>query len=195
MKKKLLLHICCAPDATVGIERLIEQFHVAGHFYNPNIHPPGEYQRRLAAMEELARALSFPYHEGEYDPEGWFTATRGMEREPEKGRRCAECIRIRLQVTARAAKDGGFDLFAAVLTVSPHKDAALINRLGEEAGRLHGVQYLPTHLNKKGGFGRSVELSRRYGLYRQNYCGCVFSMRGKRKPGDRGQGPGNSKED
>jgi len=127
-------------------------------------------------MEDLARAASFPYREGRYDPERWLKAAKGMEDEPEKGRRCVECIRLRLQEAARAAKEGGFDLFAAVLTVSPHKDSEMINRLGKEAGRLHGVEYLPTDLKEKDGFRRSVELSKEYGLYRQNYCGCVYSM-------------------
>ncbi len=177
MKRKLLLHICCAPDATVGIERLTDQFDVEGYFYNPNIHPPEEYQCRLASMNDLAEAVSFLFREGDYDSQGWFTATEGMENEPEKGKRCAECINIRLQEAARTAKEGGFDLFAAVLTVSPHKDSGMINRIGEEAGRLHGVQYLPTDLKKRDGFRRSVELSKKHGLYRQNYCGCVYSIR------------------
>jgi predicted adenine nucleotide alpha hydrolase (AANH) superfamily ATPase len=179
VKRKLLLHICCAPDATVGIERLTDQFDVEGFFYNPNIHPPEEYQRRLVAMNDLAEAASFSCREGGYDSANWFTVTRGMEEEPEKGRRCTECINIRLQETARAAKEGGFDLFAAVLSVSPHKDSEMVNRIGEEASRLYGVQYLPTDLKKREGFRRSVELSKKHGLYRQNYCGCVYSMRNR----------------
>jgi predicted adenine nucleotide alpha hydrolase (AANH) superfamily ATPase len=179
MKKRLLLHICCAPDATIGIERLADQYEVEGYFYNPNIHPLEEHHRRGEAMENLSCAVSFPYREGRYDPERWLKTTAGMEDEPEKGRRCVECIRLRLQETSRAAKEGGFDLFAAVLTVSPHKELEMINRLGEEAGRLHGVEYLPTDLKEKDGFRRSVELSKKYKLYRQNYCGCVYSMRDK----------------
>jgi predicted adenine nucleotide alpha hydrolase (AANH) superfamily ATPase len=179
MKRKLLLHICCAPDATIGIERLIDQYEVAGYFYNPNIYPSEEYSRRGAAMKDLACAVSFPYREGCYDPERWVKVTEGMEDEPEKGRRCVECIYMRLQETARAAKEGGFDLFAAVLTVSPHKDPEMINRLGEEVGRLYSIEYLPTDLKKKDGFRRSVELSKKHKLYRQNYCGCVYSMRSK----------------
>jgi len=195
MKKKLLLHICCAPDATVGIERLTDQYDVVGYFYNPNIHPPEEYRRRLTAMDDLAEAVSFLCHEGDSDSQSWFKATEGMEKEPEKGRRCVACMRMRLQEAARMAKKGGFDLFAAVLTVSPHKDYQMINRLGEEAGRLHDVQYLPTDLKKQDGFRRSVELSRKHGLYRQNYCGCVYSMRDDKRPEDRGQRPDKSRPD
>lgn len=178
-KGKILLHICCAPDATIGIERLTDQYEVEGYFYNPNIHPLEEYRRRGAAMKDLSEAVSFSYREGIYNPERWFKETEGMEDEPEKSRRCVQCIRMRLKETARAAKEGGFDLFAAVLTVSPHKDTDMINRLGEEAGRLHGVEYLPTDLKKKDGFRRSVELSKQYKLYRQEYCGCVYSIRDK----------------
>ena len=177
MKKRLLLHICCAPDATIGIERLTDHYDVEGYFYNPNIHPSEEYHRRDAAMDDLAEAVSFSHRKGSADPKPWLKSVEGLEDEPEKGRRCVECIRMRLQETARAAKEGGFDLFAAVLTVSPHKNSGVVNRLGEEAGRVHGVQYFPTDLKKKDGFRRSVELSKKHGLYRQNYCGCVYSIR------------------
>ena len=177
---RLLLHICCAPDATVGFERLGEGADVEGYFYNPNIAPAEEYERRRQALDRLAEATGLRYVEGPVDRAPWKEAVSGLEDEPEKGRRCEACIRLRLMETARRAKDGGFDAFAAVLTVSPRKDASMINRLGEEAGRAHGVRYVPTDLKKKDGFLRSLELCRKYGIYRQNYCGCEYSYR---KPG------------
>ena len=181
MEKKLLLHICCAPDATVGIERLNSGWDTSGLFSNSNIHPAEEYGERLKALQTLADKMGFTFEEGSYEPEVWLESVRGMEEEPEKGTRCEVCIRERLRTTARLARDKGFDVFAAVLTVSPHKDAAMINRLGTEAGEEFGVEYLPTDLKKKDGFKRSVELTKQYGIYRQDYCGCEYS-RNREKP-------------
>jgi len=175
MKKKLLLHICCAPDATVGIERLSHDWDLEGLFLNSNIHPPQEYTKRLMALDALADEMGFSFKEGPYEPEVWFESVRGLEEEPEKGRRCEVCIRERLRATARLAKKSGFDAFAAVLTVSPHKDAGMINRLGAAAGEEFGVEYVPTDLKKQNGFKRSVKLSKQYGIYRQDYCGCEYS--------------------
>ena len=177
--KRLLLHICCAPDATVGIERLSPDFEVEGFYCNPNIHPAEEYRRRLDGMRDLSNLVQFPFTEGEYDINAWFQAVRGQENEPEKGLRCEICIGRRLRSTAATARENRFDAFATVLTISPKKDAALINRLGTLAGEEFGVEYVPTDLKKKEGFKRSVELSREYGLYRQDYCGCEFSKRKK----------------
>jgi len=183
MKKKLLLHICCAPDATVGIERLSQDWEVEGLFSNSNIHPSEEYLKRLAAMEVLAAETGFTFSAGAYEPEIWFESIKGLEEEPEKGQRCEICIRERLRATAKLARDRGFDAFAAVLTVSPHKDASMVNRLGAEAGEEFDVEYLPTDLKKLDGFKRSVELTRQYGIYRQDYCGCVYSRRKKGEGG------------
>ena len=177
MKKKLLLHICCAPDASVGIERLSLAWDTEGLFSNSNIHPREEYEKRLLAMEQLAEIVDFSFTDGEYEPELWFEAAKGLENEPEKGLRCEICIRERLRATARVARDKDFDAFAAVLTVSPHKDAGMINRLGAAAGEEFGVEYLPTDLKKQNGFKRSVQLSKQYGIYRQDYCGCEYSKR------------------
>lgn len=181
MKKKLLLHICCAPDATVGIERLTADWAPEGLFYNPNIHPPEEYQRRLQTMEKLSDLLDFSFQAGPYDPDQWMVMVQGLEEEPEKGLRCEICILERLRATARLASERGFDAFAAVLTVSPHKDAGMVNRLGAQAGEEFGVPYLPTDLKKLDGFKRSVELSKQYGIYRQEYCGCVYSTNRRSK--------------
>jgi predicted adenine nucleotide alpha hydrolase (AANH) superfamily ATPase len=179
--KRLLIHICCAPDASVGIERLTSDWAAEGLFYNPNIHPPAEYKKRLAAMDELSEAVGFSFQSGEYNPDQWMIMVQGLEDEPEKGLRCEACIRERLRATARAARDKGFNAFAAVITVSPHKDAGMINRLGAAAGDEFGIEYVPTDLKKQDGFKRSVKLSKQYGIYRQDYCGCEYS-RNRDKP-------------
>jgi len=195
MKKRLLIHICCAPDATVGIERLSSDWNTEGLFLNSNIHPPEEYTKRLKALETLSLEVGFSFMEGPYEPEAWFKSVKGLEGEPEKGLRCESCIRDRLRTTARTARDRGFDAFAAVLTVSPHKNATMINRLGVEAGKEFGVEYLATDLKKQDGFRRSVELTKQYGIYRQDYCGCEYSRnRGKNptvsaSPKSKVQGP------
>ncbi len=173
--KRLLIHICCAPDASVGLERLSQNWKTEGLFSNPNIHPAEEYGKRLQALKTLANDMGFTFTEGTYEPEVWLESVRGMESEPEKGLRCEICIRERLRTTARMARDRHFDAFAAVLTVSPHKDAALINRLGAEVGKEFGVEYLATDLKKQDGFKRSIQLTKQYGIYRQDYCGCEYS--------------------
>jgi hypothetical protein len=192
--KRLLLHICCAPDATVGIERLSSDWDTEGLFSNSNIHPREEYEKRLLAMEQLAEIVDFSFTEGEYEPELWFEAAKGLENEPEKGLRCEICIRERLWATARISRDKGFDAFAAVLTVSPHKDAGMINRLGAAAGEEFGVEYLPTDLKKQDGFKRSVQLSKQYGIYRQDYCGCEYS-RSRRTSSSASTGKNSKGED
>lgn len=183
-KPKLLIHICCAPDATVAIERLSPEYAVEAFFYNPNIHPREEYERRLADMRKVAEQGGVPLHEGHYDDARWLDLARDLMDEPERGRRCEVCFRMRLESTAAFAKEHGFQAFAATLTVSPHKDAGLVNRLGKEAGERLGVAYLATDLKKKDGFKRSLELSRELELYRQGYCGCMPS----RNKGPAGRG-------
>jgi len=173
----LLLLACCAPDATVCIERLAPEWQVTVFFYNPNIHPRGEYELRLAEMRKVAQAMGVTLIEGPYEDQLWFEAVRGLEQEPERGRRCAVCFRVRLEETARYALSRGISTFTTTLTVSPHKDAGLISDIGQEVARQHGVEYLAVDFKKKDGFKRSTELSRALGLYRQNYCGCIFSMR------------------
>ncbi len=176
-RPRLLLHLCCAPDAASGAEAFRGVASASGLFYNPNLTPGEEYRRRLAAMERLGAATGFPWREREPDHQRWEEAVRGMEGEPEKGRRCELCIRMRLLATAEAAREEGYDWFATVLTVSRRKDPEMINRIGEEVAGEAGVPYLPSHLRKKGGDQRSIDLSLRYGLYRQDFCGCRFSLR------------------
>lgn len=176
-KPKLLLHVCCAPDVTVAAERLRSSHELGVYFFNPNIHPRTEYLKRLEEMERIAPKLGVQRHAAPYDPQRWLDAIRGTESEPEGGSRCEICFRERLLATAIAAKELGYDLFGTVLTVSPHKNADLINKIGAEIAEQVGVQYFPSNFKKQDGFKRSLELSREFDLYRQDYCGCEFSLR------------------
>lgn len=177
---RFLLHICCAPCATHVFNVLAPDYAVTGFFHNPNIHPPREYALRRAAAERHCRESSLPLIVGDYLPRDWFGFVKGLERDAEGGERCVRCFRTRLDATARAAAAGGFSRFGTTLTISPHKDAALINRLGAEAGRRHGVPFHEADFKKGDGYGESCRISRRGGLYRQNYCGCIFSLIARR---------------
>ena len=173
----VLLHLCCAPDASHGVPAMEERFPVTGFFFNPNIRPGEEYERRLSATRLLADRLPFRLAVSRGGEEEWESAVRGLESEPERGLRCEACIRVRLARTAEEAKTKGFQAFSTVLTVSPKKDAALVNRIGREEGEKAGVPFLEADLKKKDGFRKSVEASKRLGIYRQNYCGCRHSFR------------------
>jgi predicted adenine nucleotide alpha hydrolase (AANH) superfamily ATPase len=176
-KRKILLHACCAPDAAVVVERLANDFDVSVVFYNPNIHPQEEYRLRLEEMRLVAECMGAGLVESDYDVDRWFELTRGLEHEPEKGKRCDVCFEMRLRQTAQTAVHKGFDLFGTVLTVSPHKDAGKINEIGRRLGNEIGVEFLEADFKKKDGFKRSIELSRQFDLYRQDYCGCIHSRR------------------
>jgi predicted adenine nucleotide alpha hydrolase (AANH) superfamily ATPase len=184
-KPGLLLHGCCAPCITAPLIRLISDYRVTVFFYNPNIHPDAEYRKRLEEVERLSKEWDFPLIEGRYDPETWEERTVGLENEPEGGARCLVCFRMRMEETCRAARELGMDTWTTTLTVSPHKPAAVIHRIGRALGEEAGVPFLEADFKKKDGFKISCELSRRENLYRQNYCGCRYSMRGS-KGGDRG---------
>jgi hypothetical protein len=176
-RPRLLLHCCCAPCGTHPYRALSESHDVSVHFDNPNIQPESEYRARLEEMRGLAGRWGFALVEAPYEPEAWRAAVRGLEDEPEGGARCAACIRFRLGRTAAEAKRLRMEAFAASLSVSPHKNAALINRIGREEGERAGVRFVETDFKKKEGFRISCELSREEGLYRQDYCGCEFSRR------------------
>ncbi len=173
----VLVHVCCAPDAAYGVPAMQERFRVEGFFFNPNIDSGEERSRRLAAVRQLQDALPFALRVDEGEREAWEEAVRGLEREPEKGRRCEACIRLRLARTAREARAGGFSAFCTVLTVSPKKDAAMVNRIGRDEGERAGIAFIEADMKKNDGFRKSVAISKRLGLYRQNYCGCRFSVR------------------
>lgn len=180
--KKILLHICCAPDATVVLNDLAPACHITAHFYNPNIYPGQEYVKRLGEMQKLAARIPIPLVSDTYDSERWTASIAGLEQEPEGGKRCAICFRIRLERAAHYAKEHGFDCFTTVLTVSPHKDAARINSIGAEIGARFGIEFIAADFKKRDGFKRSIALTKQYGLYRQNYCGCIFSLRNRPAP-------------
>lgn len=175
---KVLLHICCGICAGGAAERLMAEGHeVRGFFYNPNIHPREEYERRLEVARRVATELNFPLEEGPYDTEEWFAATEGLASEPEGGKRCDVCYRLRLQKTLDYLRGCSWDdkaVFTTTLTISSHKSATLINQLGQGMG---GQRFLPSDFKKKDGFKRAGELARKWSLYRQDYCGCVYSMR------------------
>jgi predicted adenine nucleotide alpha hydrolase (AANH) superfamily ATPase len=178
---RLFLHICCAPDATHPIQILKDKYEIDAFFYNPNIHPGEEYAKRLEDMRFLAKKWDIVLHEGEYDKDRWLLLAEEYRDEPEGGRRCEICYRMRLEETAKKAIEEGYDLFGAVLTISPHKDAGKINEIGREISAKYGIPFLESDFKKKDGFKKSVELSKNLGLYRQDYCGCVYSIQGRRK--------------
>jgi predicted adenine nucleotide alpha hydrolase (AANH) superfamily ATPase len=176
-KQKLLLHVCCAPCSTVALERLKEEYAVTVFFFNPNIHPKIERDKRLDEMQRLAENLGFEVLAVDYAAKEWFDLVRGMEDLPEGGERCTRCFDMRLRKTAELAREKGFDVFATSLTLSPHKDAERINRLGGDIAAEFGVGYYESNFKKMNGYQQSIELSHEYDLYRQDYCGCIFSKK------------------
>lgn len=185
---RLFLHSCCAPCSSYVLEYLSRYFEITVYFYNPNIYPPEEYGKRVREEERLIAEMNFVHPvnmiAAPYRPEEFYNIARGLEKEPEGGRRCLKCYELRLREAARLAKEMGFDFFTTTLTISPLKKADKLNAAGEAAGREFGVAFLPSDFKKKNGYKRSTELSREYGLYRQDYCGCVYSMREREKMGD-----------
>jgi predicted adenine nucleotide alpha hydrolase (AANH) superfamily ATPase len=170
---KIVLHICCGVCAASVAERLLAEGHqVMGFFYNPNIHPMQEYTRRLDTAHKVAKELGFQLEEGPYVPENWFIETDSLKDEPEGGKRCEVCFRFRLSKTYLYMLDSGYDAFTTTLTVSSHKSAELINKIGQEIGE---DKFLARNFKKKEGFKRSIELAKQWELYRQNYCGCIYS--------------------
>ena len=193
----LLLHACCAPCSSYCLTVLAEHFHVTVYYYNPNITEAAEFEKRAEELRRLVRELPVKYPVNvvapEYRPEEFYEIARGLEQEPERGKRCEACFRLRLNFAARMAAETGAEYFATTLTISPQKDAALLNKIGAEAEALIAAEaseyvsenaaadgtprYLASDFKKKGGYAESVRLSEVYGLYRQNYCGCAFSKR------------------
>ncbi|MCI7335126.1 MAG: epoxyqueuosine reductase QueH [Oscillospiraceae bacterium] len=177
----LLLHSCCAPCSSYCLEYLSRYFKITVLYYNPNLFPAGEYERRVSEQKKLVSALPAKYPvtlvEMKGEPEEFYSAVKGLEHIREGGERCFACFKLRLERAARYAKENGFDFFTTTLTISPLKNAQKLNEIGEAAGVKFGVRHLPSDFKKKDGYKRSVELSKVYGLYRQDYCGCVFSKR------------------
>lgn len=175
--KKMLLHSCCGPCSTHVIETLINEYDLTIFYYNPSIFPSAEYQKRLQEQKRYAKIKGINVIEGKYDEDEFLSRVRGHEGDAEGGGRCAICFEMRLTETALRAKEGSFDIFATTLTVSPHKNAELINAIGKRVGEEYDIEFLPSNFKKADGYKKSVELSKRFGLYRQNYCGCRFSVR------------------
>ena len=179
-RPRLLLHACCGPCSSAVLEQLCQYFEITVLYYNPNTWPVEEYYRRGEELKKFvaqAHPLGVTVIEDHYDPQEFYTAVKGLENEPEKGARCTVCYRLRLEQAARYAADHGFDWYCTTLSISPMKDPVRLNELGTELGRQYGVPFLPSEFRKKDGYKRSLQLSAEYGLYRQDYCGCVFSKR------------------
>ena len=188
--RKLLLHSCCAPCSSYVLEYLREYFQITVFYYNPNITEDEEYRKRVKEqkrlIEEYNRQVEEGMHstsnakrieviEGDYEPDCFFASVKGLEKCPEGGERCFKCYRLRLEKTARLAAERGFDCFTTTLTISPLKNAHKLNEIGEELGEKYGVFFLPSDFKKKEGYKRSIDLSKQFELYRQNYCGCIYS--------------------
>lgn len=185
----LLLHACCAPCSSAVLENLSRYFSISLLYYNPNISPASEYEKRKKELSRLVGEMPLahpvtllPCDHRERD---FLEIARGLEDVPEGGERCMNCFRLRLREAAKTARDLGFDYFTTTLSISPLKNVQALNRIGEEAGAEFGVAHLPSDFKKKDGYKRSIQLSREYGLYRQDYCGCAYSKaeREKKKEG------------
>lgn len=183
-KPEILLHSCCGPCSSSVIELLSRHFKVTVLWYNPNLYPESEYEKRLDTQKKLisclaadgaeAKLLTLPWRSEDY-----FENVKGLENEPEEGKRCLECFRIRLFETAKVAKEQGIEWICTTLTVSSRKDAVAINAIGRQAAEKYGVKWLPSEFRKREGNHRSIILSEKYGLYRQDYCGCIFSLKNR----------------
>ncbi len=175
----LLLHSCCAPCSSYVLEYLSQYFKITDFFYNPNIDPESEYTKRIVELQRLIDTMplkhSVSFLAGSYDREKFYEMAKGLEHVREGGERCFGCYELRLREAAKVAAEGEYDYFTTTLSISPHKNAAKLNEIGSRLGEEYGVAYLPSDFKKKNGFKRSIELSVEYDLYRQNYCGCIFS--------------------
>ena len=176
---KLLLHACCAPCSSAVLERLSNFFEVTILYYNPNITDKEEYEKRIEEIKKLISLVKYKYPitllEGDYVPEKFFEMAKGLEKEPERGKRCYKCYEMRLEETAKIADKLGFYNFCTTLTLSPHKNANWVNEIGEKLNKEYQANYLYSDFKKKEGYKRSIVLSKEYNLYRQDYCGCIYS--------------------
>ena len=178
---RLLLHACCAPCSTAVLERLASFFRISIFYYNPNISEKEEYQKRVEEVKKLINLVDSKYEieliEGDYNPEVFFEISKGLELEPERGKRCYKCYELRLEETATIADKLGFNLFCTTLTLSPHKNSDWVNEIGESLNNKYKANYLYSDFKKKEGYKRSIVLSKEYDLYRQDYCGCIYSKK------------------
>jgi len=181
IKKKLLLHVCCATCAAHVLDTLRADFDVTAYYYNPNIYPDAEYDIRMQEVREFCGRENIPFIEETPDRSHWFSLTEGLEHEPERGSRCTICYRMRLEKTAEFAQRHGFDWFGTDLSISPHKDAKRLNQIGTELEKTLGVKYLHADFKKQDGFKKAMARSRKECFYRQTYCGCKYSMLARQK--------------
>ena len=179
IRPKLLLHACCAPCSSYVLEYLTNYFDITVFFYNPNISPESEYLHRVSEIKRLISEMcpSVKFIEGRYEPKKFYEMAKGLENEPERGARCVKCYRMRIEESAVIAKQNNFDYFTTTLSISPQKDSHVLNSIGKEISEIYNVPYLYSDFKKKGGYKRSIELSAEFHLYRQNFCGCIYSKR------------------
>ena len=185
---RLFLHSCCAPCSSYVLEYLSQYFEITVFYFNPNIAPEEEYRKRVEEqrrlIEQLPAVYPIQFEEGRYVPEEFYSRVRGLEKEPEGGARCRVCFELRLEEAARLASESGYDYYTTTLSISPLKNAQVLAQVAVEMGEKWGVRWLPSDFKKKEGYKRSIQLSAEYELYRQNYCGCVFSRRMAEKKED-----------
>ncbi len=177
----LLLHSCCAPCSSYVLEYLSQYFKITVFYYNPNISPKEEYIKRVEEQKRLISQLPVKnpvdFIEGDYEPQDFYDIAKGLEQVPEGGERCFNCYKLRLEKTAKLAYDLNMDYFTTTLSISPYKNALKLNEIAEELSEIYSVKNLPSDFKKKEGYKRSIQLSKEYDLYRQDYCGCIFSKR------------------
>ena len=182
---RLFLHSCCAPCSSYVLEYLSDYFEITDFFYNPNIEPEEEYRHRESELTRLISEMNLkhPVHfeAGRYDPSEYYEAVKGLEHIHEGGERCFACYRLRMEEAAKHAAEGEYDYFTTTLSISPLKNASKINEIGQELEAVYGIKHLPSDFKKKGGYQRSIQLSKEHGLYRQDFCGCVFSKHEREK--------------
>ncbi|MDD6756762.1 MAG: epoxyqueuosine reductase QueH [bacterium] len=179
-KNKLLLHACCAPCSSAVLERISKYFDITILYYNPNITEPEEYEKRLNEIENFVKKLNLKNIKvlrGRYNPKEFFDISVGLEKEKERGKRCYKCYELRLKETAKVAEKLNFDYFTTTLSISPYKNSKWLNEIGENLNKEFKPTYLYADFKKKNGYKRSIELSQEYGLYRQDYCGCIYSKK------------------
>ena len=181
-KKTLLLHACCAPCSSAVLERIAEYFDITILYYNPNITEKEEYEKRLQELEKFVNEINLDNIKvmpGRYQPEEFFEMSKGLEQEKERGKRCYQCYRLRLEETAKIAEQQNFDFFTTTLSISPYKNSKWLNEIGVDLDKKYQSTYLYADFKKKNGYKRSIELSKQYNLYRQDYCGCIYSKKEK----------------
>ncbi len=178
-KPEMLLHVCCANCVLYPVNALKESFDISLYFYNPNIYPEDEYEKRLYYVKKVARLYKLPLKIGNYENRLWFDLTDSYKNEPEGSKRCEICYSLRLEKTAGATVEGNFKIFTTTLSVSPHKNSATLNRIGAGISRKYNIPFYAADFKKKDGYRKTIEISKHLSIYRQDYCGCMYSIRKK----------------